>query len=298
LTSGNGPTITEESAKAIVTRALSIQTTGAKQVAGSVGNQTFVVRGAGGEDVILKTGNRDLLAAEVWACGRARAAGLPAPEIATHSLSPTEPGKPFTIMRVLAGAPTSSPDIWRQAGKSMRIAHGIGIPGYGPLAVSHHGISGRHDTWQAALTSVLSRASDLVTAGVLRRTLADQATQAVMSSAVMHHHQPGVMLHRDLKPPHVFGDSGQLTGIIDWGDVGVGDPLFDIARVSMAGQDVLAAFLDGYELDLTPELGASIRAYRILWNLEALSFEFRAGGDWFDAYRDNIQVDVGHRTGL
>ena len=53
--------------------------------------------------------------------------------------------------------------------------------------------------------------------------------------------------------------------------------------------------LDGYGLDLTPERDDNIRAYRILWNLEALHFEFRAGGDWFDSYRGNIQLDVGHR---
>lgn len=174
----------------------------------------------------------------------------------------------------------------------MRAAHRIDIPGYGPLSVSHNGVSGRHDTWRAALTSTLSQASDLATAGILTRALADDATRAAMASAVMRHQQPGVMLHRDLKPPHALGDNEQLTGLIDWGDVGVGDPLFDIARVSMAGPDVLTAFLNGYELDLTPELHDRIRVFRILWNLEALHFESRAGGDWFDSYRTNIQVDL------
>jgi len=73
---------------------------------------------------------------------------------------------------------------------------------------------------------------------------------------------------------------------------GVGDPLADVARVSMAGHDVLAAFLDGYRIEPRQDLDERLRAHRILWNLDALAFEYRAGGDWFDAYRRNISTDL------
>jgi aminoglycoside 2''-phosphotransferase len=48
-------------------------------------------------------------------------------------------------------------------------------------------------------------------------------------------HQPNTapcaLLHSDLKPDHVLHDpaSGQLTGVLDWGDVSLGDPDFDLA---------------------------------------------------------------------
>lgn len=295
LTFSNGSAVNEGSAISTVMRALGLNAISAERLAGSVGNQTFIVRVVGGDDVILKIGRRDLLAAELWACHRTRGAGIPVPEVATHTLSPSDGDTPFIIMRVLAGEPTRNLDVWRQAGRFLRTVHNISIPGYGALSVRRNGVRGRHDTWCASLRVTLAQVSDLVVAGVLTRDLAGHLSETITSSAVMNYQEPGVMLHRDLKPQHIFGDKAELTGIIDWGDVGVGDPLLDIARVSMAGRDILTAFLDGYELDLTPELNDSVRVYRIIWNLEALTFEFLAGGEWFDSYRRNIEVDLGRR---
>ncbi|GAB3981454.1 hypothetical protein GCM10027615_62130 [Plantactinospora veratri] len=246
---------------------------------------------------MLKVGSRELLTAEVWACGRARSAGIPAPEVVTHRLSTDVVDTAFIVMRVLPGEPTRDLEVWRQAGRSFRAVHDIDIPGYGALSVGQEEVRGRHESWHDALDSVLARVPDLVTGGVLTVELGGHLDQAIRSSGIMTYREPGVMLHRDLKPQHVFADRAQLAGVIDWGDVGVGDPMLDIARVSMAGPDILSAFLDGYELDLTPGLDERIRAYRLLWNLAALSFEFAAGGDWFDFYRRNIQADLGPDLG-
>jgi hypothetical protein len=30
----------------------------------------------------------------------------------------------------------------------------------------------------------------------------------------------------------------------------------------------------------------------VLWNLRALAYELRAGGDWFAAYRSRIEADL------
>ncbi|AVT28294.1 hypothetical protein C6361_00905 [Plantactinospora sp. BC1] len=295
LTLDNDPDLTEGSATSIVTQELGVRATGARRVAGSVGNATFVVRVASGGDVVLKVGSRDLLTAETWACGRVRDAGIPGPEVVTHRLDTDAVDTAFIIMRVLPGEPTRDLDVWRQAGRSFRAVHDIRLPGYGALAVRPDEVRGRHGSWHDALDSVLARIPDLVTAGVLTRDLGGHLDQAIRSSGIMTYREPGVLLHRDLKPQHVFADRARLAGIIDWGDVGVGDPMLDIARVSMAGQEILSAFLDGYGLSLTPELGDNIRAYRLLWNLAALAFEFSAGGDWFDFYRRNIQADLGAR---
>jgi aminoglycoside phosphotransferase (APT) family kinase protein len=43
--------------------------------------------------------------------------------------------------------------------------------------------------------------------------------------------EPGVLLHGDLKPPHVFAEDGRFVGLIDWGDVAVGDPRYDLAGI-------------------------------------------------------------------
>ena len=107
---------------------------------------------------------------------------------------------------------------------------------------------------------------------------------------------PGVLLHNDLKPAHIFGRADgrqvRLSAIIDWGDATVGDPAADLARLSMAGPTITAAFLDGYGAQLTADLEDRLTRYRILWNLSALTYEYRAGGTWFDTYRDRIRSDT------
>ncbi len=85
--------------------------------------------------------------------------------------------------------------------------------------------------------------------------------------------------------------------MIDWGDAWVGDPLADLARLSMSGPSVTTAFLDGYGLEATADVRDTLARHRILWNLSALVYEHRAGGDWFDAYRDRVREDVFRLTG-
>jgi aminoglycoside phosphotransferase (APT) family kinase protein len=55
------------------------------------------------------------------------------------------------------------------------------------------------------------------------------------------------VLHADLKPDHVLHDaaSGQITGVLDWGDVSLGDPDFDLAVIGMFfGPELLARLLE------------------------------------------------------
>jgi aminoglycoside phosphotransferase (APT) family kinase protein len=44
--------------------------------------------------------------------------------------------------------------------------------------------------------------------------------------------EPG-WLHSDLHPKNLVGEDGRLTGVIDWGDLGVGDPATDLAAAWM-----------------------------------------------------------------
>ena len=102
----------------------------------------------------------------------------------------------------------------------------------------------------------------------------------------------GALLHRDLKEAHPFGAAGALSGVIDWGDAWVGDPQLDLARMSMAPAVVFTTFVDGYGFRWSDALDAKLAAYRIGWNIDALGYELRAGGDWFDMYRGRVAADV------
>jgi aminoglycoside phosphotransferase (APT) family kinase protein len=54
-------------------------------------------------------------------------------------------------------------------------------------------------------------------------------------------------LHSDLHPKNVIGHDGRLAGVIDWGDLGVGDPATDLAAAWMHFPvDVHADLFDAY----------------------------------------------------
>jgi aminoglycoside phosphotransferase (APT) family kinase protein len=100
------------------------------------------------------------------------------------------------------------------------------------------------------------------------------------------------LLHADLHPRHIYAAEGNLTGIIDWGDAGFGDPLFDLGRFSRAGSAPTTALLSGYGLERTPELDHTLTFYRVTWSLLVLHWELEAGGDWFAAHIDAIRSDL------
>jgi Phosphotransferase enzyme family len=295
------------------------------------------------------------------------AAGRPVPEVVARSDGgPVVDGRhpahrdtgrdaravPYLLMRMLPGAPTEHRDGWRQAGRQMRVVHGVTLPGFGRLVVDRRGARGGLGTWRDRISGILDHLPDLVATGIVTARVADRAAAVVRASGVAGR-QAGVLLHQDLKPQHVLSVDGRLTGIIDWGDAGVGDPVWDLARVSMAGPDALDGFLDGYGRagygtdgggldgggldgggldgggldgsaihvqvpgsrergldgcergldgceralggagrERAADLAEGLRAYRILWNVEALHAEHRYGGDWFDVYRDRLSQDT------
>jgi aminoglycoside phosphotransferase (APT) family kinase protein len=56
-----------------------------------------------------------------------------------------------------------------------------------------------------------------------------------------------VLLHGDLHVRHVLVDQGAQSGVIDWGDVCVGDPAIDLLLVwSVLPPERRAGFLDEY----------------------------------------------------
>lgn len=60
-----------------------------------------------------------------------------------------------------------------------------------------------------------------------------------------HRQAPG-LLHADLKPAHIVYDvsARRVTGVLDWGDVSLGDPDFDLAVIAMFfGREFLGRLL-------------------------------------------------------
>jgi aminoglycoside phosphotransferase (APT) family kinase protein len=253
---------------------------------------------ADSSSVVVKSGPRNEMAAEAWACRLLGAAGLPVPRVVALEPDAGLGGLPTIVLSFVAGAPSDDPGVLYQAGSSMRRVHAEQLPGWGPLVVdagSESPVRGRNDTWRESVLAGLAGLPDLVSAGVVDAELAAAARSCVVDQ-MLDYEGPGVLLHNDLKLAHVLGAGddreAHLSAIIDWGDASVGDPLADLARLSMAGPSATEAFLAGYGLPMTPARAGQLARYRILWNIAALTAEFRAGGDWFRVYRERIADDT------
>jgi aminoglycoside 2''-phosphotransferase len=92
---------------------------------------------------------------------------------------------------------------------------------------------------------------------------------------------PRALLHSDLKPDHVLHDpaSGQLTGVLDWGDVSLGDPDFDLAVIGIFfGPEFLTRLLPhlpDHDLDVVRDKAHFFTTLR--W-LQDIRYDLEYGG--------------------
>jgi aminoglycoside phosphotransferase (APT) family kinase protein len=235
----------------------------AEPINGFVGNQTFRLHTADGV-YYLKSGAT--VAEEARACGLVRALGVPAPQVIAL-------GSEYLIMREVAGLPLAQGEspvaVLQAAGQAVRRVHSI---------------VGGDVAWRTRLESVLE---DL---DVLPEELAGRVRELLAPFVASVSRTPAVLLHGDLHLRHLYAADGELTGILDWGDSAYGDPLFDLARFSMAGPQAMSAFLRGYGAMDLPE--QTLSCYRVLWSLMALQAEHRAGGDWIQPHLETITREL------
>lgn len=234
----------------------------ATPVNGFVGNQTFRLETRAGV-YYLKAA--ETAAEEADACRLARTVDAPAPEVIASSAR-------WLITRELPGRPVGSPDlgaVLRTVGERVRRVHTI----VDPSAL-----------WADRLWGVLDGLD------VLPDRLAARVREVVPEFVESVAGVTPALLHGDLHLRHVYAEGPELTGILDWGDTTYGDPLFDLARLSMAGPEVMDAFLAGYGPVDAP--ARTLSMYRMLWSLIALQAEVAAGGDWVQPHLDTIARSV------
>ena len=84
------------------------------------------------------------------------------------------------------------------------------------------------------------------------------------------------MVHNDICPDHLIVDprSGRLTGIIDFSDAIVGDPVLDmVGLIGLGGYRFIADVLSSYDLELGEDFAASLiwlaRTLTLWWLAEA-----------------------------
>ena len=133
---------------------------------------------------------------------------------------------------------------WAVAGAAVRTLHDAPLPPWpgrspGELASRLDG----ECEWLVA--------SDVLPAGLVRRNrqLAETALRPWTS----------VFILGDLQVEHVFGDSDEVTGVVDWSEASQGDALFDVAILTLGHQEHLGDVVAGYGTDVDRDL---VRAWR------------------------------------
>ena len=101
-----------------------------------------------------------------------------------------------------------------------------------------------------------------------------------------------VFPHGDLQVDHVVVDGDEITGVIDWSELGRGDAPFDLATLTLGHEEHLGDIVAGYGADVHLHL---IRAWSSLRSLCAVRWQVEHGFDpsspgcEFDALRSRMR---------
>ncbi|MGW7067233.1 phosphotransferase family protein [Streptomyces sp. NPDC054855] len=181
---------------------------------------------------------------------------------------------PGTALGRLGEPSTASPAAWAAAGAAIRKLHDAPLP-------PRPGRAGRNlDEVRAELNG---ECEWLVANGVLPADLITRNRQ--VAEAALRPRTPA-FTHGDLQIAHVFVDSDEITGIIDWSEAGQGDALYDIATLALGHEEHLDDLLAGYGTDVDRDV---IRAWGSLRSLLGVRWLVEHG---FDPTAPGCEVDV------
>jgi Ser/Thr protein kinase RdoA (MazF antagonist) len=166
---------------------------------------------------------------------------------------------------------TASPAAWAAAGAAARMMHGAPLPPWpGP-----------------SLDEIASRLDGecewLITSGVLPADLVRRNRQ--VAEAALRHWTP-VFVHGDFQVAHVFVDGDEITGVIDWSDASRGDPLYDLAVLTLGHEEHLGDVVAGYGADVDLDV---IQAWWSWRSLVAVRWLIEHG---YDPFSPGCEVDV------
>lgn len=140
------------------------------------------------------------------------------------------------------------------------------------------------EDYRARFTALLKRVRAEL-GGVLSaegRAYAERAVSGYLASGAATGFRP-VLLHGDLSPDHVLYDEaeGRVTAVIDFGDMALGDPAWDLTYVyDDYGLDFLGRLMDGFGDREVDRKGLLRRGYRFHeMNVVAWVLECRDAGD-------------------
>jgi aminoglycoside phosphotransferase (APT) family kinase protein len=173
------------------------------------------------------------------------------------------PGRALGRLDEPSTAPSAA---WAAAGAAVRALHDAPLPPWPGRSVDE--LAGRLDgecEWLAA--------NDVLPVAVIERNrrLAEGALRPWAPT----------FIHGDLQLSHVFVDGDEVTGIIDWSEAAQGDPLYDLAILTLAHEERLGDVLAGYGADVDRDV---IRAWWSWRCLVVLRWLFEHGYGPIETY--------------
>ncbi len=146
---------------------------------------------------------------------------------------------PGTALGRLGQPSTASSAAWASAGAAVRRLHDAPLPPWSGRSIDELAS-------QLALECEWLIANDVLPAVVVTR-------HRRCAEAVLRPWTP-VFIHGDLQVAHVFVDGDEVTGVIDWSDACPGDPLFDLAILTLGHPEHLDDVISGYGADVDLDL--------------------------------------------
>jgi aminoglycoside phosphotransferase (APT) family kinase protein len=229
----------------------------------------FVAASPDGSQVVVKSDIRPgRLAAEREVLMAARAAGLPVPAIVHGGGGPL----PLLVLEYVRGQALSSDSpalVWAEAGRLLRRLHGMDVPG------RIGSCTGRRPlrwflTERASADAAAAARHGLITAeqaASLARQLGEQFRETVDPDreCVLHgDSQPAHFVIAGTgplaNPPKVTDPAGVIAAMLDFGDACTGDPVWDLAVLTLDDPGRLDDVLTGY----APEAGLARRVRRLI----------------------------------
>ncbi|MBS4101023.1 phosphotransferase family protein [Tsukamurella paurometabola] len=165
-----------------------------------------------------------------------RLAPVPTPDVLWHR----PPVLALTAVRGAALGTLDGPDAapasaWIAAGAAIRTLHDAPLPPWQGRSAAELGRDlGIECAWLRAHSALPGRII---------------ATARATAQSALRPWTPS-FIHGDLQVEHVFVADGAVTGVIDWSEAGRGDPLYDIATLTLGHPDRLEDVLTGYGRDV------------------------------------------------
>jgi len=214
----------------------------------------------------------DRMAAECGVLAALRAEGLPVPACGFHAVATDGERRGAHLLERMAGVPLSAFDedearmapALEQAARLLARVHRLQGAGFGPVSLesataarSAASLRGVHEHWRSHVCVGLEahvRACEA--AGAISRVEAAEVVARFASAHEALRDAASALLHGDPGSHNFIVQGGAISGLVDWEDALLGDPLFDLASLTT----------------FQPE-----RRHAALWS--AYGARMRAGGD-------------------